>query len=132
MNTLYLSADLPTAVAEYEQDIGIRPGTFCAYDVTTDCVLDLTDPAVPPTVGLKPEDCFAPWKSIFLVQRGTPPGWGVVTRVIQAGGAGVIVPSAQFKGGTNLVLWRWNDGADRQITALDPQTDLPRDQASWR
>ena len=100
--------------------------------MATDGVLDLTDPAVPPVLGLQPEDCFAPWKSIFLTERGTPPGWGVVTRVTQAGGAGVIVPSAQFKGGRNLVLWRWDDGVDRRITALDPQTDLPRDQASLR
>jgi hypothetical protein len=30
---LYMSEEFSTAVAEYEQDLGIRPGTLCAYDV---------------------------------------------------------------------------------------------------
>ena len=28
-----MSEDFATAVAEYEQDLGIRPGTLCAYAV---------------------------------------------------------------------------------------------------
>ena len=30
---VYMSDDFATAVAEYEQDLGIRPGTLCAYEV---------------------------------------------------------------------------------------------------
>ncbi len=44
---------------------------------------------------------------------------------MSAGAAGALFPSDQAKGGTNLVLWRWNDRPDRTVTALDPMRDLP-------
>jgi RES domain-containing protein len=99
--------------------------------VASDGILDLTDPDALAAIGLDPAQRFAPWKSILLVDGGMPPGWAVATSVLRVGGAGILVPSAQFRAGTNLVLWRWNDGDARRIAALDPQTDLPRDQASW-
>ena len=43
---LYMPIKLTTAVAAYEQDLGIRRGTFCAYDVMADDVLYLRDDAV--------------------------------------------------------------------------------------
>jgi RES domain-containing protein len=129
---LYLSAELTTAVAEYEQDIGIRPGTFCAYDVNVDGVLDLTSDAVLGSLGIDPAERFAPWKTILLVERRMPPGWLIAERLTGLGANGVLVPSVRPTGGTNLVLWRWNDRPGRGVVALDPQTDLPRDRASWR
>jgi RES domain-containing protein len=89
---LYLSADLTTAVAEYEQDIGIRPGTFCAYDVRVDGVLDLTSPDVPRPLGIDPAKRYAPWKTILLVRRRVPPGWRIADTLIGLGANGVLVP----------------------------------------
>jgi len=129
---LYLSAELTTAVAEYEQDIGIRPGTFCAYEAVVDRVLDLTSADVLDLLGVEPAARYAPWKTILLVDRRAPPGWRIAETLITLGAAGVLVPSIQMAGGTNLVLWRWNDTPDRTVVALDPQTDLPRDDSSWR
>ena len=43
MAALYMSEQFATAIAEYEQDLGIRPGMLCAYDVTADQVVDLCD-----------------------------------------------------------------------------------------
>jgi RES domain-containing protein len=129
---LYLSADLTTAVAEYEQDVGIRPGTFCAYDVKVDRVFDLTSAAVLGSLGIDPADRHVPWKTILLVERRLPPGWRIAENLIGLGANGVLVPSARPVGGTNLVLWRWNDAPERVVVALDPQTDRPRDQLSWR
>lgn len=129
---LYLSADLSTAVAEYQQDIGIRPGTFCAYDVVTNGVLDLTTEAGAIAAGIDPTDRFVAWKTILLVRRRTPPGWTLAPRVLGAGGAGALVPSVQNGGGVNLVLWRWNDEPTRRVAVLDPRTDLPSVQSSWR
>ena len=40
---LYMSEAFATAVAEYEQELGIRPGTLCAYDVEAEDIVDLTD-----------------------------------------------------------------------------------------
>ena len=61
---LYMSADLTTAVAEYEQDLGCRPGTFVAYDVAVDGVVDLRGTAI----------VMEPWKTILLVERQIPAG----------------------------------------------------------
>lgn len=129
---LYLSAELTTAVAEYEQDIGIRPGTFCAYHVQMDSILDLTSANVLASLGVDPAERFVPWKSILLIDGDIPPGWRIAETLISIGANGVLVPSVRPTGGTNLVLWKWNDAPDRVVTALDPQTDLPRDSSSWR
>ena len=128
---LYMSADLLTAVAEYEQELGIRPGTFCAYQVDVAGVLDLRAPEVLTACRIDPAIRFAPWKHILLVEERRPSSWDLADQLISAGIAGILVPSTRLAGGTNLVLWRWNDRADRAVTALDPQRDLPADQSSW-
>jgi RES domain-containing protein len=132
MQALYMSAELTTAVAEYEQDIGIRPGTFCAYDVNADGVVDLTSASVLKGLAIDPTELLAPWKALLLVMRREPPGWRIARTLMELGANGAVVPSVQSAGGTNLVLWRWNDVPERTVVTLDPQTDLPRDQSSWR
>ena len=127
---LYLSAELTTAVAEYEQDIGIRPGTFRAYNVNVDRILDLTSADVLASLGLDPAERYAPWNIMLLVERREPPRWRIAETLIGLGCNGVLVPSIKLAEGTNLVLWRRNDSVDRTVVALDPQTDLPRDQSS--
>jgi hypothetical protein len=69
---------------------------------------------------------------MLLVQHRRPPTWDVADRLIVAGISGGLYPSYQARGGTDLVLWRWNDTPTRTVTALDPMRDLPSDQASWR
>jgi RES domain-containing protein len=122
---LYMSAEFTTAVAEYQQDLGARPGTFCAYDVVADDVLDLRDAAVLAVHAIDPAERFCAWKAILLIHHRRPPTWDVADRLMSAGAAGVLVPSDRVKRGTNLVLWRWNDRPDRTVTALDPMRDLP-------
>lgn len=126
-----MSADLTTAVAEYEQDLGIRPGTFCAYDVDVAGVLDLRDGEVLGAEAIDPAVRFIPWKSMLLLEGRRPPGWDIAERLIRAGVAGVLAPSVQLAGGTNLILWRWNDGRESSVTPLDPQRELPANQSSW-
>jgi RES domain-containing protein len=128
---LYMSEGFETAVAEYEQDLGIRPGTLCAYDVEAGGILDLTDTGTLDTIGVEPSDRFCPWKQIALVEKRRPPTWDLADRLILEGVAGVRVPSIRTRG-LNLVLWRWNAGAGLpRVIALDPLGDLPLDQSSW-
>ena len=68
---------------------------------------------------------------ILMIEGRTPPGWDIAGRLIADGVVGILVPSTRLAGGTNLVLWRWNDAPDRKVIALDPQRDLPADQSSW-
>jgi RES domain-containing protein len=131
MPALYMSGAFATAVAEYEQDLGIRPGTLCAYQVSVSPIIDLCDPGVLSEIGLTRDDLYCPWKKIALIDNAVPPGWALAERLVAEGIAGVRVPSVRMRNGVNLVLWRWNDGATRVVTALDPLGDLPKSQASW-
>ena len=106
---LYMSMDLATAVAEYEQELGIRPGTFCAYDVDTAGILDLCQPEILVATGIEPELRFADWKTTLLIEQRRPGSLGYCRQLIAAGLAGILVPSTRLPGGRNLVLWHWND-----------------------
>jgi RES domain-containing protein len=121
--TLYLSYEVETAFAEYQQELGTRPGTFVAYEVTGATVFDLTDAETATRLGLVGQDLMAPWKELAFVRRLDPPGWLAADRL--AGVAdGLLVPSVQRSGGINLVLWRWNLGAGPTVTFHDPVSDL--------
>jgi len=100
--------------------------------VAADDVVDLRDDAVLAAGAIDPADRFCAWKAILLIEHRRPPTWDIADRLIAAGAAGALVPSAQVSVGTNLVLWRWNDAPNRTVRALDPMHDLPGDQASWR
>lgn len=131
VEALYISEDYITAISEYEQDLGIRPGTLCAYDVNVRGIVDLTDPQVQAICSITTDTLFCAWKEILFVQKQRPPTWDLSAKLIANGYAGVRVPSTRPFGGNNIVLWRWNDGPDRFIAALDPWSDLPADQRSW-
>ncbi len=128
---LYLSEEIQTAFEEYQQDLLVRPGTFCAYRLNLSGVVDLCDPQVQSSAQVSPSVIFCAWKQILLVQKQIPPTWDAADRLIQLGFAGLRVPSAQRQGGVNLVVWQWNDIATRTVEVLDPRQDIPRDQSSW-
>ena len=129
---LYLSEDLLTAIAEYEQELGIRPGTFCAYDVEVADMIDLLQETSRAGLDVTMDDLLAPWQEIAFVRGEQPPTWTLARRLQQDGFAGARVPSAVLSSAANLVLWRWNDGPDRRVIAHDPLGDLPINQSAWR
>jgi RES domain-containing protein len=131
MPALYMSEQIETAIAEYQQDLGIRPATLCAYETDMAGVVDFCDGQVLVALGVAPADLRCPWKALAFVDRRRPPSWDIARRLFDAGAAGIRVPSVQATDGANLVLWRWNDAPDRKVLALDPLGDLPRDQSSW-
>ena len=132
MPALYMSRQLMTAVAEYEQDLGTRPGTFCAYDVDTDGIADLTDSKTLAAIEAGPAVLEAPWKRIAFIEKKRPPTWDLVVDLIGRGVIGLLARSVQDISGVNLVLWKWNDSPSRRVAAIDPETELPRNQSSWR
>jgi len=121
---LYLSAEVETAFAEYQQEMGVRPGTFAAYDVAGARVADLTDGAVLGELGAEPDAPLAPWKQIALVEGGAPPTWRLVDQLAERLD-GVLAPSVQYRGGVNLALWRWNETGGPRVSVVDPRGDLP-------
>lgn len=116
---LYLAADYNTAIQEMHQDL-IRPGTLVALDVEATAIADLhdADPAI----------LFNEWRTTFKLAGGTPPSWTMAQQLIADGAQGALVPSAQNRGGTNLVLWRWRDadgsGEGARLTLLDLEAAL--------
>lgn len=131
MPALYMSEEFSTAVAEYEQDLGIRPGTLCAYGVDSERIADLDDPGVRKTLGVDADMLRAPWKHIAFVEKRSPPTWSMAMRLLLEDIDGIRAPSVQAPG-FNLVLWRWNAEGAARVAALDPLGDLPADQASWK
>jgi RES domain-containing protein len=123
---LYLSETIDTAFAEYQQELLIRPGTFCAYQLKVAGIVDLCDPLLCEEIGANRDILLSPWKEILLVQKREPPTWKLSIQLLSQGFAGVRVPSAQRADGINLVLWRWNDDPLRQVAVLDPNHELPR------
>jgi RES domain-containing protein len=128
---LYLSEEIDTAFAEYQQDLLVRPGTFCAYQLDVAGIIDLCNPATQAAIRIDEQILLSPWKEILLVQKRQLPTWGLVVQLLKLGVTGVRVPSAQKQGGVNLVLWRWNDDPPRRVNVLDPKRELPSNQDSW-
>jgi RES domain-containing protein len=107
---LYLSEDLLTAIAEYEQELGIRPGTFCAYHVDVSDVVDLLAETSRAALGVAMGDLLTPWQEIAFVRGEQPPTWALALRLQKVGCAGARVLSAVLSNAASIVLWRWNDG----------------------
>jgi RES domain-containing protein len=128
---LYLSEEIDTAFADYQQDLLVRPGTFCAYQLDVVGIMDLCNSATQAAIRVDEQILLYPWKEILLVQKHQPPTWDLVVQLLKLGVTGVRVPSAQKQGGVNLVLWRWNDDPSRRVRVLDPKRELPSNQDSW-
>ncbi len=134
---LYLSESVETAFAENQQELGVRPGTFVAYDILGGTIAELTrsdgriDSGVrilgnlPAQTEIKFEvqDLLTPWKEAAFVEVHDPVTWGLADMLCGAFD-GVRVPSAQYPGGVNVVLWRWNDGDAPTVTFFDPRAEL--------
>jgi RES domain-containing protein len=127
---LYLSEHYTTAIAEYEQELGFRPGMLVAYNVSVTGLVDLTDPLILALLECDPIILSNPWKAVALIEKKEPPTWTLAEKLISQGYAGLRVPSVRAKG-ANIVLWRWNDDQSRKVETLDPLGDLPLNAASW-
>jgi len=133
---LYLSEvftpDLPvaTAWAEYQQDIGTRIGTLVPYMADLERVVDLTDPDTTRALGLNPVDFMCAWKDV-KASGGVPPTWLVADWMLAERVNAIRVPSAANPGGVNLVVYRLAGTPGQLVQAIDPDSSLPVDSASW-
>ena len=127
MPALYLALDHGTAIREYGQDLGWRPGTLCAYRVDVR-VADLRDETTLAALGFDAPMVRCPWKQLAFQRRPRPvPSWKIAGSLIAQNVPGAIYPSAVDRAGSNLVLWRWNSSRDDRVEVLDPLGELPRD-----
>lgn len=115
---LYMSEAIETAFAEYQQELGVRPGTFIAFEVAGARIAHVADDAE-----LASEDLLGPWKEEAFVRNLDPPTWRLAD-ALRARADGARVPSSRYPGGINLVLWRWNETGGPAVTWLDPNGEL--------
>jgi RES domain-containing protein len=132
VEALYLSRAPQTALDEYRQGASITPpATLAAYLVTLDDVVDLSagfDPALWPP-GWAQWDCN--WRKINRIEGKTPPSWLLSDALVTAGHPGLLFPSLQHAGGTNLVVFKANLPDAKGVSVHDPDGRLPLDQSSW-
>ena len=129
---LYLSRAPQTALEEYRQGASITPpAMLAAYEITLAQIVDLSagyDPAI-----WSPEwakwNCN--WRKIARMEMKTPPSWHLSDAVITAGYRGLLFPSLQHAGGTNLVIFKANLADGDSVKVHDPDGRLPLDQSSW-
>ena len=135
MPALYLALSPTVALAEYNQGFPHRPQpvTLCAYEVDCADIIDLTDAAELSRLQTSNEVLSNPWE-MHLAMKQMPPTWELTTQLINAGAAGIIVPSYARnapENGKNLVLWRWSDIFPHQVLLIDDYERLPKNQDSW-
>ncbi|WP_226638590.1 RES family NAD+ phosphorylase [Novosphingobium profundi] len=128
---LYLASDPATAVAEFYQGLP-KPGTLAPYRLLASALVDLTDGMGGAGNEMVEHACTAAWKAMAARSR-TPPSWTLARELIAAGAQGALVPSAQNRGGTCVVLWDWHaartgpehpEGKGAALTLLDPEKVL--------
>lgn len=131
VNSLYLSLELETALAEYKQtDALLQPALMVAYQLRVESVVDFR-------MGFSSQwdslwqDFFCDWRRMHFYEGIEPPSWVLGDMVIAAGAKGILFKSV-ITNGTNVVLY--NDaltGVDA-ITVHDPHHALPKNQSSWQ
>lgn len=132
---LYLSLDWTTAIIEANQGFAYRlpPLTIVSYDIDCEGIADLTSAEERARHRVSSKAMACAWR--LLADTGVPvPSWRIAKRLIDAGHAGIIVPSFAHgaeRDARNLVLWRWADVPPHRVTIFDLEGRLPRNDASW-
>lgn len=124
---LYLATEPATALAEFYQDV-LQPGTLAPYRLDATAIVDLTDGKGGPVDDAVADAIRTDWKQIAVLDGQVPPSWTLAQQLTAAGAEGALVPSAQNRDGTNLVLWRWREadgsGEGATLALLDPEAAL--------
>ena len=122
---LYTSADVLTAVREANQAGALQPTVLVSYEADLEPVLDGRDPAALAEWDATPETLAAPdWR--VRMRSGEAPTQRLARRLIEAGVAGLLVPSYArgAEGGVNLVLWRWEPERPTRLAVVDDEGRL--------
>jgi RES domain-containing protein len=132
VEALYLSRAPQTALEEYRQGASITPpATLVAYTVKLDPVVDLSKGFDPLVWDAKWAGWDCQWRKIARIDHRTPPCWLLSDIAVTSGYKGILFPSLQHAGGTNLVVFSANVQVGDIIEVHDPEGRLPKDQSSW-
>ena len=132
VEALYLSAEAPTAIAEYQQDdLLMPPGTLVAYQVTLSDVVDFAAGFDPQAWSSEWRDWDQDWREAWILRQQQPPSWRLWDAAVAAGAQGMLFPSLAARGGTNLVVYQAALSVAGHVVVHDPDGRLPRNARSW-
>jgi RES domain-containing protein len=133
---LYTSLDITTAWMEAQQGFPFKaqPMTLVAYQVSNVAIVDLNDSNTLQALNFSQSDLACPWEYLASPNQ-PPPTWLLVDKLLAHNLAGVLVRS--FAPGCtsenqNLVLWRWGNIGESQVSLIDNFGRLPKTAASWQ
>jgi RES domain-containing protein len=130
VNALYLSLELETALAEYQQlDALLPPGLMVSYNLSIDSIVDFRGGFTSDWDALW-QDFYCDWRNMHFNQGIEPPSWVIGDQVLAAGAKGIVFGSAII-GGANLVIYTDALTGVDSINPYDPNNDLPTNQSSW-
>jgi RES domain-containing protein len=131
VEALYLSDDVATAWAEYQQMGAVpRPGLIADYEIGAEAVADLRNADVRQQLQIEEEDLRCPWRQLVRIEKRGPPTWRIARDLRTVGAQALCYRSVVRPEGANLVLWLDVDKPAR-LHVEDPSGDLPHDAASW-
>lgn len=131
VDALYLSLEVSTALAEYQQLSTLQPpGTMVSYQVELDRVVDFCEGYSEQWDPLW-KDFYCDWRKMRFDLGIDPPTWDIGDLVLYAGCQGILFSSA-LSGviGTNRIVYD-DMLSGKEITVHDPNHELPKDQKSW-
>ncbi|MBY0240326.1 MAG: RES family NAD+ phosphorylase [Burkholderiaceae bacterium] len=130
VNALYLSLELETALAEYQQlDALMPPGLMVSYNVSVDAVVDFRGGYTSDWDPLW-QDFYCDWRNIYFNQGIEPPSWVIGDQVLTAGAKGILFNSA-ITARANLVIYTDALAGADAVAVHDPDNALPKNQQSW-
>lgn len=122
---LYLAGDVPTALAEYQQDNPwISPGTICTFFTQGLRVADFSKGFDAARWPLLWADFAVDWRSEWFGRSVEPPTWYMADDVLALGLDGVLFPSQAKAGGVNLVIYDSSIRSEDQLSVYDPDGNL--------
>ena len=130
---LYLSLEIETAAAEYQQTSSLLPpATLCSYVARLSPLVDLRQLRAGAPWDPLWQDWREDWRALYFDQHVEPPSWVLSDLVRAQGCTGIISPSQARPLGTNVVVYTDQIGLNgNTLSVHDPNGLLPRDLASW-
>ena len=126
---LYTALAPDTAIRETNQAGHLQPTMLLAYDADIRPIFDTRDPDILAAWSMTPDEIGDPgWRrKMSAGERVTTQEFA--TKLLDSGYAGLLVQSFA-RGATpadlNLVLWRWNTGAEDSLSVIDDEARLLR------
>jgi RES domain-containing protein len=129
INALYLSLELETAIAEYQQlDTLLPPGLVVSYSLSLEPIVDFRGGFTSEWDALW-QDFYCDWRNMHFNQGIEPTFWVIGDQVLAAGAKGIVFGSA-VNGGASLVIYTDALTGGDAINAYYPNNDLPKNQSS--